>query len=83
MVSSSLAVFVRKQYAGRLVSADAQEACLCAAALVSVAIIRDFRVAEADAVCANPASVSLHDAAHFGIGEFLYVEQCSLHVSPF
>ena len=40
-------------------------------------------LADGNSMCALAASVTLHDAAHFRVGEFLYVEQCSLHVSPF
>ena len=65
-----------------MVDADAEIAALGSAAFVGQAN-RQAALALPDrlAVGAMAAGVALHDAAHFGVGVFLYVEQGVFHGS--
>lgn len=67
-----------KQYASRLIDADAKHSRLGSARMNGVAHphagVLVAALADGNSMCALAASVSLHNAAHFRVGEFLNVE---------
>jgi hypothetical protein len=64
----------------RLVGFDFEKAATGAAAGVGITVVDAFRVFMFDTVGAMAAGVALHDAAHFGVSEFLDVEKGVVHV---
>ena len=63
-----------ESYASRLVGFHFEKAASGAAAGMGITVECAFRVAMAYSVSAMPAGVALHDLAHGGVSEFLYVE---------